>query len=726
MNVALTLTGIIVPSLLLAVALRRWITPLPWRVTAIALGLTLAFLHGAAFSNRLPVPVDEVARGYPGRGILGEVVAKNPSTNDTVKLFLPWMQVSREELSHARLPLWNRYSFSGYPLLANAEAAPFSPLFLATLFVPLPKQIVAMAGLKLFVSLLFTFLFIRRIGGGERVAWFAAIAFAFSSFETVWLYYSVVSVTAFFPAVLYAVLSATEEPSRRHVVLVALVVATIALDGHPESVVHEAVAVVLFLIVELIASAHRRAWLRRLWAPIGGAMAGVALAAPVWIPAAQQVVLSTRYADLHKTPTPYPGYPLTAIWTMLNPNGFGSPARGNWSWYLDYMGVAPSYLGLLVLLLASVALFSRSSSRRIRGFTVMALLTFLAAMNWTPLGHLFSSVPPLSFTANDKLRFASLFFAATASALWLERIDEHGRALLITIALPLVALSAYVFHKQAALLRWSDTAGIVAVIVFVAIALLFRQRPRLTQTAAAVLVAVELFAFNANFNRLVDARYFRPSLPIVDALHRFAPGEPFRIAAFDWMFLPNASAQYGLEDVRGADPMSSASYTTALRPITDVAKGTDVTRVVDPNSALLDFLNVRFMLTEPNMRLGGRWHELYRGVDGVLYENGNAMPRFFAAGTAIAIRQLAPTHFRLQIDAPVATRIESSQPAAPGWLARSAGRTLRASRTHDAFLVFDVPAGKSTVDVIYRPLAFYAMLPVALLAALALAFTRRA
>ena len=76
------------------------------------------------------------------------VDARNPLTNDTVKLFLPWMQVAREELSHGRAPLWNRYSFAGYPLLGNGESAPFSPLFLATLFVPLPKQIVAMAGLR--------------------------------------------------------------------------------------------------------------------------------------------------------------------------------------------------------------------------------------------------------------------------------------------------------------------------------------------------------------------------------------------------------------------------------------------------------------------------------------------------------------------------------------------------------------------------------------------------
>src|SRR5207248_6931618 len=140
---------------------------------------------------------------------------RNASTNDTVKQFLPWMQVAREELAHFRAPLWNRYSFGGYPLLGNGESAPFSPLFLATLFVPLPKQIVAMAGLKIFVALLFTYLFVKREGTGDAAAIFAAITFAYSTVMTVFLYYSAASVITFLPASAFALLRVIDEPRKR-------------------------------------------------------------------------------------------------------------------------------------------------------------------------------------------------------------------------------------------------------------------------------------------------------------------------------------------------------------------------------------------------------------------------------------------------------------------------------------------------------------------------------
>src|SRR5688572_2956368 len=115
----MSLVGIVVPALLVALAMRRWFGPLPWSVVVTALALTLSFLHGALLPGKVPVPVDEVMRGYPYRGVFGAVESRNPLTNDTVKQILPWMQVGREELLHGRLPLWNRYQFSGYPLLGN-------------------------------------------------------------------------------------------------------------------------------------------------------------------------------------------------------------------------------------------------------------------------------------------------------------------------------------------------------------------------------------------------------------------------------------------------------------------------------------------------------------------------------------------------------------------------------------------------------------------------------
>ena len=699
----MVILGILLPSLLLAFAVRRRVAPVQWRFVALFLALTFAFLHGAAFTSKLPVPVDEVARGYPYKGVLGEVTPRNPLTNDTAKLFLPWMEVAREELFALRAPLWNRYSFSGYPLLANGEAAPFSPLFLSTLFVPLAKQIVAMAGLKLFVALLFGYLFARRSGANDAASCFAAVAFALSVFQTVFLYYSTTAVTAFLPAALYALLEAQQHARRRDLVLVALVVATLLANGHPESVLHIAIGAAGLLLIDLALSPDKRAWLRRFRVPLLGAVTGLALSAPAWVPVLEQVLLSTRLHELRAAGGHGTTYPLTAAWAMVSPNGFGNPVRQNWGWILNYSVVAASYVGLLVLAFFGAALLSRRTELRDRLWALYALLLWLIALGWTPIGRLFNAVPPFSITANDKLRFVALFLAAVVAAKAIGRI----RGWYLVFAVLCAGAAIYVYTLRASILRPWDLLAPATVL-----AMMLVPR-RFAPVAAAALLTVELLVLNSSFNALVDSRYYKPRLPIVDALHRIAPKEPFRIAGLEWMFLPNASAQYGLEDIRGSDPMSYAAYTELLKPIVVDDRSIDFDRIVDVHSPLLDTLNVRYLMTEPGVEPGGRWKAVYRGPDGSLFENPSVRPRFWIeeGDGDLAIEQRGPARFTLRVTARTPVRISSSQGSGPGWSA-SAGE-----RVAGTFVGLRMAPGVHAVDVAYRPWSFRGSVLLALFTA---------
>ncbi len=701
----MTFLGIALPSLLLVLALRRWLTPVPWRVAALFFALTLVFLHGAVFTSKLPVPVDEVAQGYPWRGVVGPVTPRNPLTNDTVKLFLPWMQVAREELFHLRAPLWNRYSFGGYPLLGNGESAPFSPLFLATLFVPLPKQIVAMAGLKIFVALLFTYLFVKREGAGDAAAIFAAIAFAWSVFMSVFLYYSTASVMAFLPAAAYAVV-------RRSAVFMALVVATLMANGHPESVFHIAIGCVAVLLCDWVAELlgdwvagpSNQATKQPRYSinpsnSIIGALLGLALSAPAWVPVLEQIPLSARYAAMRQGES-FGRLPVTALWALMMPNGFGNPVRHNWSWIGQYAGVAVSYAGLLPLALFAAAFVAPKTSRRDRALGVVAIALFVMAMDWTPLSRL----PPLSLVANDKLRCVAIFFAIVVAA----KALDVSRRLFAAFAIPIGILSVYAFRAHPTLMRPVDLIGMATLIAFFV----------LPSRAAPALVAIELFVLNAGFNALVDQKYFRPRLPIVEALRARAPAEPYRVAGLDWTLIPNASAQYGLEDIRGSDPMAFASYDRYLQRFTVQEPGTWVRRVVDPTAAELDFLNVRYLMTDPGAAPGGRWREVYRGPDGGLFENMSVRPRFWPVEQ---LREVAPGEFTMRVSLPAGGTVYSSEVAAPGRRVVVNGRSVPIRIVDGTFMSFQVPAGNSLVRLEYRPMSYRVSIVAMIVAAVVLA-----
>lgn len=710
--IALLLLGIIIPSALLVAAVRRWIAPVPWRMALLFLVLTLAFLHGAVFTSKLPVPVDEVARGDPWRGLFGDVVAQNPLTNDTVKLFLPWMQVAREELAHGRAPLWNRYAFAGYPLLANGESAPFSPLFLATLLVPLPKQIVAMAALKIFAALLFTWLFLKREQASDAAAAFGAVVFGFSTVMTVFLYYSTASVVAFLPAAAFALFHAIDRQTKASIVFVAIVIATLLANGHPESVLHIAVGCGGILVIDLLCAPDRRDWLRRLHAPLIGVAAGLALGAPAWIPVLEQVRVSERFSTLHAMPN-VTLLPFTAAWAIVSGNGFGNPLRHNWSWMYNYIGVAISYAGLLPLAIFGAAAISRRTASRERLLIVLAVILFLVAMDWTIVGHALNAIPPFDIAANDKLRFVCIFLLAVVTA---KLLNDAGAAALCLSSAFVIVLALVVYLNRQSLMRPIDLLGIAAIGVF-----LFLPR-RHRAWGAVPLACIELFVFNAGFNALVDAKYFRPALPIVDALRAHAPHEPFRVAGLGWTLLPNAAAQYGLEDVRGSDPMSFADYERYLQRFTSGGLGL----IADPNRPELDFLNVRFLIAAPDASPGGTWRQIYAGADGTLWKNPAALPRFFSHDAAVRnIRNPAPAEFTMTVESPRPSLVESSEPLGPGRRVYVRGRRVPLHHLNDAFIGFEVPAGVSEVQVVYRPVSFYASCVISLLAMIAMAVSYR-
>jgi hypothetical protein len=752
---SLTLAGIVLPSMLLVIAVRRWLEPVSWRMGALFLGLALVFVARGVFTSGMPVPLDEVVRGYPYRGVFGDVTARNYLTNDTSKQVLPWMKTVRDDFAHGRAPLWNPYLFCGYPLLGNGQSAPFSPFFVVTLFVPLPKQMVAMAGLKLFTALLFGFLLARREGVSDAAAVLASAVFAFAIFNNCFMYYPMTAVTLLLPVAAYGVLLCLMEDRGAPFVLVTLVVAALLAGGHPESVVHVVIAVLVMAAVEWLApqwTTARYQW-RDLRRVTGASILGLLLSAPAWLPVLEQVLISLRMHLLQKAASN--PFPAKALWAMLNPDGYGNPAHGNWSWYLSYTHVASLYLGLIVTALLPCA-FSRRAVRRDRLLIAAAAIFFLISMNWTFIGRMFSKAPVLSWVAHDRLRFAVCFLAGLIAA---RALSRNERVIPAAAASVLVVLGAYVFVRLLGrTLTPISATGLVCLVTFIGWSLAW---PRAASMAACLLTIAELFVFTFDYNSVSEARYYVPPLPILEALRAYAPGEPFRVLGFDWVLLPNAAEQYGLEDVRGSDPMEWWEYAQFFRTLEVVDTSIDVKRIVEVDRAGVDLLNVRFLLTEPSQTLSGKWKKLYGGRDGDLYENQKVLPRFFApqfvrrvsardwadevrsitdfGAVSVVSGRFAPAAFEnprnvrvdtrrdrhgrfiLRVEAPAEAVIASSQPAMRWWRVRVNGKRTPTFRANGVFLGFRVPAGVSRVVVEYVPWPFHASVFVAIAAAAGLA-----
>src|SRR6478672_872821 len=93
-----------------------------------------AFFSPFIYHNKLPIPSDTIIGLYnPFRDLYAKdypngIPFKNPLITDPVRQQYPWRSLVIDTEKKLALPLWNPYSFSGAPLLANFQASVFYPL----------------------------------------------------------------------------------------------------------------------------------------------------------------------------------------------------------------------------------------------------------------------------------------------------------------------------------------------------------------------------------------------------------------------------------------------------------------------------------------------------------------------------------------------------------------------------------------------------------------------
>jgi hypothetical protein len=268
--------------------------------------------------------------------------------------FLPFSLFLQQEVLEGRLPLWNPYTYSGHPFLADVQAAVFYPVGGLLLAVTLPFTD---AGVRLYflqveailqVALAgwFTFLLVRRLTGREDAGLVAGVSFAFSGYLTGYpvVQLAVLRTAIWLPLLLWLVVRAVDSPRRwGRWAAVGVAAAVALLAGHTQTFLYITYAAGVWLIVLLVM--HWRT-LRQTHAVVATA-AGAVLAAAILLGlSAVQLLPSLEYVQLSvRANVDYAyvsgGFPLQDSWQLLLP--------GVLTQY------SPLYIGMIGLGLAFVA-----------------------------------------------------------------------------------------------------------------------------------------------------------------------------------------------------------------------------------------------------------------------------------------------------------------------------------------------------------------------------------
>ncbi|MFQ6000898.1 MAG: oligosaccharide flippase family protein [Anaerolineae bacterium] len=669
--------------------------------------LPLLFFWPVIFGGKTLIPFDNLYAFEPWKSYatqLGVGIPHNLLLSDLLLENYAWKEFVLEALRSRQVPFWNPYLFAGAPFLAAGQHSALYPLSIIYYIFPLSQAYGYFTVLHLFLAGLFIYIYGRVLGLNRWGALLAGVTYTFSLFMVVRVVWpQTIAAVTWLPLILALVELAFRaqegEPPKSPLPYLlggALVLGVNFLAGHAEFSYLVLLATGFYTLCRLVSLWRRVRDLRRtLYLGLGVlamAILGLGLGGIQLLPLYELVTRSFRQDSAGYQEIIGWAYPKRQIITFLVPNFFGNPAHHGYFdllsrkivpvtqnfagepidtifWGIKNYVEAGSYVGIVPLLLAVVALFGRRT-RFFWIFASLALLSLLFAFG-TPLYALLFYILPGYRQLHTPFRwvFPYTLSIALLAGLGADHLAKRGKSprligwlalslgclgLLLTTLIflrpdPFIPLAdhlltasqkaqeafangsvllSYEWPNLVHLALFSAGGGLTIVLAYLTLG------RRIWQPLALFVLLCDLFIIGRGFNPAVDPElidFTPPSIAFLQSdpdLFRFttfnAPGEK--------TFHANAGMFYGLSDIRGYDSIIPQQYAQFMGLIEE--QGELLYNRIAPlykyrslDSPLLDLLNVKYVVTTQHIPNPG--YTLVYDDEVRIYRNNDYLPRAF-------------------------------------------------------------------------------------------------
>ena len=747
---------------------------LRWAESLAACAVVLVLCAPWIVRRDLFLPLDEtIARNVPG-AVLPAEHDVHGAYNDVVLQLYPWEAEVRAALRARRLPFWSDLLDGGNSPWSNPQAAVLAPTALLARLGPLPQFFLLGFALKALTAIVGTLLLARRLALGRLAAWVAALSFGLGGGIVAWSLFALGTVVAWMPWLALAGIVMARRTGRRAFLAAALLAASCALSGHPESAIAAGLVSVAAAVLTLRRGTPWRQRLARTATVAAFWLLGAALAAPVLLPQALQVTHSLRAtraadrAELAKAGPAaaaaaadgggwFPGGQGKLFLAPLNPEIFGRAFHVASRAPIPWPVLGSCYLGVVLLLGLPGAFLSPWRRRLAVPLLALAVLVYLLAAGFAPFAHAAIRLPYVNAIAFNRWLPAAGLGLLLAGALGLDALlcRERGWKLALGASAAVALLILLAAHP----LR---LAGVLALALAGLAVHSVRGVPVRALLVAAVLL--DLIPWAWDYLPAGHREMLYPVTPFVGALAQQMEQHPgARVTAAGFLVYPSLLPVYGFSEVRVNNPAADVDYLRVLdaclgfRPEGVRYKGA----VKNPDHPILSFLGVAVLIAGDHTPQPAKWKRLDQGQLAPLrlYENPNPLPRWFlpigadvvpaaarlaavaaiteprrvvltaedARGWQPSVRPWRPLLFhatgvpgRVHLEFPGDAKkvVASSLPFSTGWRATAGGRPMSTIRVDGAFLGLVAEPGVTAADVRFEPPGFRPGLALSALALL--------
>lgn len=493
---------------------------------------------------------------------------KNGAMPDIITQIYPWRHLAIEIWKTGQVPLWNPYTFSGNPLLANYQSAVLSPFNILFFILPFVDAWSVLVLLQPLLAGLFMYLFINTLRISRVGSLISAISFMFCGFITTWMGYATLGYAILFlPLSFFCIEKYLETKKRLFLLLLSLTLPLSFFSGHFQISLYFLLATVSYIVYKFFITKNI---LNTLYL-ILYTFFGLLLTMPQVLPSIELYLESFRSSFFQTG-----GIPVQYLPSFLAPDFFGNPVTRN-TWFGNY-AEWNAYIGVLPIMLSAYAL-SRVKKPQTLFFSILGILSLILAIN-SPVSAFFQNfhIPILSTsTINRIIVLFSFSFAILAGfgfdRLFLDIKNANRKKILVWLGLfsflfaifwisifrkLFIPLDKIAISKQNLILPTILFLTASALVIF---ALIFRK----IKYSKVIYIFLQIgFVFLTSFDLLRFAIKWQAFDPKNLVFPDFSTTQAFsKIAGYDRVFGNlggEATMYYHLPSTEGYDALYSSRY----------------------------------------------------------------------------------------------------------------------------------------------------------------------
>jgi hypothetical protein len=338
-------------------------------ITVLVLSIILFFFHELFW----PVPKIYFTPELTGRG-------------DIINFFYPVKYFLSETLKSGKLPFWNQYAGTGFPILAEGQVGTFN-LTNLLLFSTLPTWLAFNLSILIIFStnLLGSYLFFNNIGLSKHSSLFSAVVYTFGGYFVAHIaHFSLLQAMSYTPLILLISLKIWKKPDKKNCILIIFLISQQVTAGHPQSVLLAFMLISILFATQQIGE-NPNVSLKKFLLFIPIIILGIIIASAQLLPTAELYSQSIRSGTKKISKITQRNYSLNNLKSVAQPYYNGNLRDGSFNPLnmdqVGFPGETTLYIGIIPLILALIGIFRRDELKIMIFFLLiftLSLILFLA------------------------------------------------------------------------------------------------------------------------------------------------------------------------------------------------------------------------------------------------------------------------------------------------------------------------------------------------------------